>query len=100
MPIQTSALKAKIGERIMNEPILPNHPSWLLQYLVKCQIGYPGKAKTIGSPLAKRLTDHGGGKRLSITAPQVGRPLVWLRDCIVRDRLCSVQPTTYLTTIV
>ena len=65
MPIQTSALKAKIGERIMNAPILPNHPSWLLQYLVKCQIGYPGKAKTIRSPLAKRLTDQGGGKRRS-----------------------------------
>jgi hypothetical protein len=37
-PIQTTALKAKIGEKITNAPIFPNRPSWVLQYLAKYQI--------------------------------------------------------------
>jgi hypothetical protein len=68
MPIQTSALKPKIGEKIMNAPILLSHPSWLLQYLVKSQIRIPGKAKTIRSPRAKHFTVQGGGKRRAVIA--------------------------------
>jgi len=56
---QTNALKPKIGERTTNIPTLANRPSWLLQYLAKCQIRIPGKLKAITTA---RPTDRGGGK--------------------------------------
>jgi hypothetical protein len=49
-PNQTNALKPKIGERTTNIPILPRRRSWLLQYLAKSQMRYPGNAKAMRSP--------------------------------------------------
>ena len=67
-PNQTNALKPKIGERTTNIPILPGRPSWLLQYLAKSQIRYPGNVKAIRSPRRRCRIDQGGGKRRAIIA--------------------------------